>query len=116
MSQLSVDFFPIKWIDTSTISSIDFGEHFTNYQVARTQGQRLDNDENKNASVVIHYSQSRKSNSLSYAINSLDLVLGLVGGFSSIVLVTMQIVLGGFENFRLQNTLIRHFYWTKPSS
>ena len=46
----------------------------------------------------------------------MDLVLGLVGGLASIVLSAMQLVFGGFEEFRLQNTLIRHFYWTKPSS
>ena len=46
----------------------------------------------------------------------MDLVLGLVGGLASIVLAAMQLVFGGFEEFRLQNTLIRHFYWTKPSS
>ena len=45
----------------------------------------------------------------------MDLVLGLVGGLASIVLAAMQLVFGGFEEFRLQNTLIRHFYWTKPS-
>jgi hypothetical protein len=37
-------------------------------------------------------------------------VLGLVGGLAAIVMTILQAALGNFENFRLQNTLIRHFY------
>ena len=36
------------------------------------------------------------ANSIIYAINSLDLVLGVVGGLQAVVYYTMEFLLGGF--------------------
>ena len=35
-----------------------------------------------------------------YAYNSLDLVLGVVGGLSAVVASAMELLFGGFEEFR----------------
>ena len=36
VSRLSVDFYKNRWLDTSAVSLVNFGDEFTNYQVART--------------------------------------------------------------------------------
>ena len=41
-------------------------------------------------------------------------MLGIVGGLVAIIVTTLQWTLGNFETFRLQNSLIRHFYWVSP--
>ena len=43
-------------------------------------------------------------------MQSLDFVLGLVGGFAAIIAGTLGIVFGDYEDFRFKNTLIRHAY------
>jgi len=49
-----------------------------------------------------------------WSINSLDLVLGLVGGLSGIVWGFLLLVFGGYESFKLENSLIGSVYPTSP--
>mmetsp|Transcript_32847 Transcript_32847/g.38681 ORF Transcript_32847/g.38681 Transcript_32847/m.38681 type:complete len:126 (-) Transcript_32847:623-1000(-) len=49
------------------------------------------------------------------AIKSLDVLLGLVGGFSSIVWGTLFLIFGSYEDFKLNNSLIGAIYPTSPS-
>ena len=43
-------------------------------------------------------------------------MLGLVGGFSGIIWASLSFVLGGYELFKLENSLIRAVYRTSPES
>jgi len=45
---------------------------------------------------------------------SLDIVLGLVGGLSGIVWGVLNLVFGGYETFKLENSLIGAVYPTSP--
>lgn len=58
--------------------------------------------------------QSRKTEGIEVAVQSLDIVLGLVGGLSSILWGTLYLVFGGYEQFKLQNSLIGHVYPVSP--
>ena len=58
--------------------------------------------------------QSRVQDTETWAINSLDKVLGLVGGLSGIVWGFLSLVLGGYESFKLENSLIGSVYPTCP--
>ena len=49
-----------------------------------------------------------------WAITSLDLILGLVGGFTSIIWLLLSIVIGPYEDFRFNNSLIGSIYPTSP--
>lgn len=49
-----------------------------------------------------------------WTVQSLDLVLGLVGGFVSLIWGTLNIVLGGYQAFKLENSLIGAVYPTSP--
>ena len=51
---------------------------------------------------------------MQYVAAALDDLLGLVGGLAAIVAAFLQWSLGDYEVFRLQNSMIRHFYWTSP--
>ena len=63
----------------------------------------------------MQFVQSRVVNNQQWAINSLDLVLGLVGGLSGIMWSILALVFGGYESFKLYNSLIGSVYPTTPS-
>lgn len=50
-----------------------------------------------------------------FAIQSLDIVLGLVGGLSSILWGFLFFLLGGYEQFKLSNSLIGYVYPISPT-
>ena len=62
------------------------------------------------------YKQSRRVNELSWSINSLDLVLGVIGGLSGLIWSLLAMVFGGYESFKYQNSLISAVYPTGPST
>ena len=49
-------------------------------------------------------------------MKSLDVILGLIGGLSSIVWGFFLLILGSYESFKLQNSLISSFYTISPLS
>ena len=49
-----------------------------------------------------------------WAVESIDLVLGLVGGFSGILWSMLAMLFGGYETFKLENSLIGSVYPTSP--
>ena len=51
---------------------------------------------------------------LTWYINSLDLVLGVIGGLSGIVWAVLAMIFGGYEAFRYQTSLISSIYPTSP--
>ena len=60
------------------------------------------------------YTQSRKQVNQQWSINSLDIVLGLVGGLAGIVWGLMALVFGPYEAFKLENSMISAVYPTAP--
>ena len=51
-----------------------------------------------------------------WVIDSLDVVLGLVGGFTGLLWAALSILLGGYETFKLENSLIGAVYPTSPTN
>ena len=49
-----------------------------------------------------------------WAVESIDIVLGLVGGFSGILWSLLAMLFGGYETFKLENSLIGSIYPTAP--
>ena len=47
-------------------------------------------------------------------MQSLDTVLGVVGGFVGLIWSSLNLVLGGYEAFKLENSLIGAIYPTSP--
>ena len=64
--------------------------------------------------MTVRYTQSRVQNQFTWSINSLDLVLGLVGGLAGVVYPALFLVFGGYENFKFENSLISAIYPTSP--
>lgn len=56
--------------------------------------------------------QSRKWNEVVWSIDSLDIILGLVGGFTSIIWSLLGFIMAPYEQFRYHVTLIRSLYST----
>ena len=64
--------------------------------------------------VVMNYYQARVQTTSRWSINSLDIVLGLVGGLAGLVWGTLSLVFGSYEAYRLQNSLIGSIYPMVP--
>ena len=58
--------------------------------------------------------QSRQYMSSTWSIVSLDLILGLVGGVTSIIWTIFSILIGPYESFKFQASLIGSVYPTSP--
>ena len=58
--------------------------------------------------------QSRKSTDVMWSIQSIDLILGLVGGVSAIAWGAIGMFLASYQDFKFQNDLIGSIYATAP--
>ena len=86
-----------------------------NYFVDRSETDYLPNPDNARRSLMVSYMQSRKVSKHKYTINSLDLILGFVGGLSAVIFYVMELVLGNFEEFKVHNMLLGSFYGTNSA-
>ena len=93
---------------------IDLGLHLENYEVEKVTDE-LFLGQGGMATIAIDYKQSRKVNESTWAINSLDQVLGVIGGLSGIVWTVLSMLFGGYEAFKYQNSLISAVYPTAPA-
>lgn len=100
-----VEFFSFKWLDTSAISLVDFAQSFTNYSV-ENESRRQKKLQAGDPVLFQIFTQSRVRNKNTFSIASLDLVLGLVGGFAAICWGTLGLILNPYESFKFENSLI----------
>ena len=71
-----------------------------NYDVLREFYQTITNNKAKMPLYVCNLYQSSKFTNVKWSVLSLDLVLGLVGGITSIVWTTCALLIGKYEEFR----------------
>jgi len=58
--------------------------------------------------------QSRSFTETTWSVNSLDLILGLVGGITAIIWSFLGIIIGPYEDFKFQNSVAGSIYPTSP--
>ena len=58
--------------------------------------------------------QSREFTTIDWSINSLDLILGLVGGFTAMIWASLGFVIQPYEDFKFNNSLVGSIYPTSP--
>ena len=104
--------FTFEILDTSAITLFDLSTKFENYFVEKTTKRDLVGREW--TGLTITWVQSRVINHEQWAVDSLDLVLGLVGGLSGIIWGALSLALGGYEAFKFENSLIGSVYPTSP--
>ena len=109
--QENITFFDFKWLDSSSIPVVN-PTNLTNYKV-RTADERYSKRE-ENVLLWVTYQQDRIQHEFKWSIKSLDLVLAAVGGLSAIVWSSLAMVLGGYETFKFENSLISRIYPTSP--
>ena len=51
---------------------------------------------------------------MTWSINSLDLILGLVGGFTAIIWSTLGLLISPYEDFKFKNSVVGSIYPTSP--
>ena len=107
------------FFDTSALSIIDLGHQFNNYDVQDRFFESYPPEASSgevSTSVFLNWKQGRRINEFTWSINSLDLVLGVIGGLSGIVWAVLAMALGGYEAFKYQNSLIGAVYPTAPKN
>ena len=107
-------YYSLPWLDTSSLTIFDLGTTLTNYvvnskdrRVIEGTGPLLDN-------LLVAFYQSRGTTEEQWSIMSLDLVMGLVGGLAGIMWATLDLIIGNYESFRYENSLIGSIYPTSP--
>ena len=115
ISKTDVSYYPFMFMDTSAISVIDLGDSFENYKV-ENERQRKSTPTGTERDYVFKQvlKQSRVVHKQTWAYESLDLVLGLVGGLAGVVWSVLSYLLGDYEQFKYQNSLIGKIYPTSP--
>ena len=87
-----------------------------NYQVeSQSLRKYQDFGAEESGTFLIKYVQARQVYTEEWAIQSLDIVLGIVGGFTGLLWSAISTLLGGYESFKFQNTLIGALYRTSPA-
>jgi len=62
----------------------------------------------------VYYTQDLVRHKFKWNVKSLDLYLASLGGLLAIVWASLTVVLGGYETFKFQNSLISRIYPTSP--
>ena len=84
------------------------------YKVDVSQRAELNNFNNDDSFFISQIVQARKQVQVTWSINSLDLILGLVGGFTSIIFSFLAMIIAPYEDFKFNNSLIGSVYPTSP--
>ena len=53
---------------------------------------------------------SRKNVTTQWSIDSIDLILGFIGGMSEVIWIIVSFMLGSYLNFHYESSMIRNFY------
>ena len=114
IAKTRIRLFDFSWFDSSRISLFQFGESLVNYEVEKTQTRTIADTGDYLPQYRITYAQSRVQRSNTWAIKSLDLALGVVGGISAITWGTLALMFDGYESFKYTNSLISAVYPTSP--
>ena len=114
VSRTEVQYFDFKWLDTASISFLDFFHAFENYRVQRSSTRTFSHGEGSTGHVQVIYGQSRLHYNVEWSITTIDVVLGTVGGFVGLIWGALALLLGGYESFKLENSLIGAVYPTSP--
>ena len=103
MERNTIEFFDFLWLDTSQISAFFFGTRLEKFFPLETwMGQKSIGSTERSARDVYSCAivQSRSYLETTWTLTSLDLYLGLVGGFTSIIWTLFTILIGPYEDFK----------------
>ena len=103
-----------QWLDTSQIAFFDLGNPYADYRVEDHQIRFFNNEKNEAPIYQNLLMQSRKSTDVTWSIQSIDLILGLVGGISAIAWGAIGMFLASYQDFKFQHNLIGSMYATAP--
>lgn len=109
LARTEVSLYDNSWFDLSGFALFDLSKKVYSYDVAQQKKGEMSRPDG-HTGLYVAYSQSRTVNEAEYAINSLDILLGVVGGLSAVVWGGMSLVLDGYENFKLDHDLTSRVY------
>ena len=111
-----VKFFGHRWWDTSTflpkVQSF-FMDEIKTYQLDGIVVDSLPlvpDNSGRISYLRASFLQSRKNVTTQWSIDSIDLILGFIGGMSEVIWIIVSFLLGSYLNFHYESSMIRNFY------
>ena len=60
--------------------------------------------------------QARSFDSVTWSLVSFDLIVGVIGGFTGLIWEILNYILGGYESFKFNKSVIEEIYTTTDRS
>ena len=105
-----ISIYNFLWFDISTFYWLNSGSSFTIYKPSSYQPEYgLSNNE-----FNYIYLQDRSVVSQTMTVESLDVVIGQIGGYTTLLWIVINFIFSGYENFKFTNSLISKVYACTP--
>ena len=59
---------------------------------------------------IINYRQGRPTEDVKWTVRSLNIVVGLIGGYVALIWMVARFILDGYENFKFANSMVSQIY------
>ena len=104
----------MRAFDSSSLSVINLGESFEVYSIEEYETFKSKRTDSADPLFQYDVMQSRKRYKTTYAVVSLDMILGMVGGITSVIWGMLAILISPYQDFALQQSLLGSIYPTSP--
>ena len=98
VNENAISYYDFNIVDTSQIAAFDLAQTFSDYKTDTVLNSVL-SDYSSKVLYECKLVQSRIYFETTWAINSLDLILGLVGGFTAMIWATLAMAISNYEDF-----------------
>lgn len=110
-----VKYYGKRFWDTSTLLGFDWlflDEENTYYteNIKQDVAPLMKNDEGQTIFFQATFNQSIKIVETQWSIDSIDLILGFIGGMAGLIWSILGFVLGSYQNFAFESSMINNFY------
>ena len=115
IQQNQITYFDFPWINISLVSLISnlSSDHLFTYTI-ESLSSSIDIDPQDQSIFDVDFLQAKKQNHILWTRITLDVLLGLVGGVTSILWSAFGKIIAPYQNFESQAQLIRGIYPTQP--
>ena len=108
-----ISYYNFPYVDTSQLAYPDMSQKFKDYKTLK-QSSSTFLDSSNTKLFYLRIMQAREYTEIVLSIQSLDLVLGLVGGLVGIIWTALALLVGPYEEFKFQTSLVGSIYPVSP--
>ena len=108
-----ISFYNFRYLDTSQIATPDLSQKFVDYKTLDSAIATF-RDYTNTKVFYLRIVQAREYTEIIWSIQSIDLILGLVGGFVGVIWTGLALLVGPYEEFKFQTSLVGSVYPVSP--